>query len=148
VTVVVKTTSGAGYQTVQLNTGPGLRLTQGLAVVNPNGPPYQFSFTIPSNAVIGMHFVNALAGTRGQQPVCSPDIHIDVEPSAAVASIKVQPCSVSLGPKVGDHERLKVFGTFADGSVADITQSTQVTFTSSDPSIATVSNKKIPPPSP
>jgi hypothetical protein len=140
VTVIVTTTSGAGYQTVQLNTGPGLMLTQGLGLLNPSGPPYQFPFTIPNNAVIGMHFVNAVAGTRGQQPVRSPDIHIDVEPSAAVASIKVQPSSVSLGPKAGDHERLKVYGTFADGSVVDITQSTQITYTSIDPSIAAVNN--------
>jgi hypothetical protein len=140
VTVVVTTTSGTGYQGVLLNTGPGLMLTQGLGLLNPSGPPYRFSFTIPNNAVIGMHFVNAVAGTRGQQPVRSPNIHIDVEPSAAVASIKVQPSSVSLGPNAGDHERLKVYGTFADGSVVDITQSTQITYTSSDPSIATVSN--------
>jgi uncharacterized protein YjdB len=140
VTVVVTTTSGAGYQTVQLNTGPGLMLTQALGLLNPSGPPYQFSFTIPNNAVIGTHFVNAIAGTRGQQPVRSPDIHIDVEPSGAVASIKVQPSSISLGPKVGDHERLRTYATLGDGSVVDITQSTQITYTSSDPSIATVSD--------
>lgn len=139
VTVVVTPTSGTGYQAVVLNTDPDLMINKGLGLINPAGPPYQFSFTIPNNAVIGLHFVNAIAGTRGQRPVSSHNIHIDVEPSATITSMKIQPSSISLGPR-GDHERLRVYGTFADGSVADITQSTQITYKSSDPSIATVNS--------
>lgn len=67
----------------------------------------------------------------------APDpISIDIERPYRPTSLKIEPISVNLD--VGQRIPLQVIGTYADGSSVRLTHSTQTTFVSKSPGIATV----------
>jgi len=101
-------------------------------------PPYQFSITIPNN--IGSarkYFVGATGIASSGQSGKALRIHLDVEPSVAISSIAVHPSTISF-IRPGDAIPLSVAGTFTDGSIMDITQSSGTTYTSGDTTAVTV----------
>jgi hypothetical protein len=125
-------------------------------------PPFQFAITIPQKTRPGLHAIRVFGFPTS--PPKSPDpssfpgsfaeVSIDVEfpdpperisttPQCAVSPNK-RPhrlnCSVPVGREleIGGLSTVEVYGGYSDGSVVDLTRSTQTTFTSESPEIATV----------
>jgi Bacterial Ig-like domain (group 2)/Dockerin type I domain len=71
--------------------------------------------------------------------VFSPSITIDIEPAAASTTLNVTPTLLHF-EFAGDQTQLTASGTFADGSTLELTQSSRTTYTSSDPTVATVNS--------
>ena len=138
VTVVVMPNPGRTFTGVVLLSDPGLWLPDQLLTSS----PYQFTFTIPAKAAIGVHFLTASGGRTGQTPGKSLPLHLHVEPSLAISSIKVEPDVITFR-SAGDRIPLRVAGTFADGSVLDITKSTGTTYSSGDTTAVTVDSTGI-----
>jgi IPT/TIG domain/Bacterial Ig domain len=104
--------------------------------------PYQFSLTVPQNIAAGKYQITAIGGRQGQTFGTSNPISLDVEPAAAITSIRPEAAGIIFSHP-GDVETLKVFGTFADGSTMDITHSTGTTYTSQDTTAVTVNRTGI-----
>lgn len=133
VAVVVTPAVGATFQEVAL-------LPQGSLVTDPEviaTPPYDFSVQVPSTAPPGKYGLIALGVVAPGQPSYSTPVVLDVEPSVAISSIRIAPQSI-IFDHAGEQIPLRVVGTFADGTVMDITHSSAITYTSGSTSVATV----------
>lgn len=99
-------------------------------------PPYQFDIEIPAQITPGRYLLTALGKTNSGQLIESEPLSIDVErpdlPQKIAANFR------QLDLIVGDQVHIGVQGTYADGSVVDLSKSTQTAFTSQSPAIATV----------
>jgi hypothetical protein len=94
-------------------------------------PPYQFSITVPDPLTIraGMYRLTAIGEMPGGRPFAdSLPITIDVEPSAQVTSLSVEPQIVLLQHPT-DGMSIGVIGTFSDGTTMRIDHSTAITYT-------------------
>ena len=98
-------------------------------------PPYQFSFTVPSTITPGLDTVGAM-GTTASGPIFAVT-SIDLERSDSPQTIAVDHSQVEL--PINGQIPIAVFGTYADGSVVNLSQSTQTSYSSQNPSVATVS---------
>ena len=98
--------------------------------------PYSLSLIVPSN-VVGPRNIVALGLIAKETAVFSAPVTIDIEPSAAPTAISFGQSLVSFG-YVGEQRKLRVDATFSDGSVLDITKSTQLTFTSGNTGLVSV----------
>lgn len=101
-------------------------------------PPYQFTFTLPSNLPARTYTLTAAGTTGPGQGVRSTPVSIKVEPSANPLSLSIEPSILKLW--TGRTAPLQVIGTLGDGSKLNITESAQTTFTSTAPAVATVSS--------
>jgi hypothetical protein len=140
VAVVVAPTQGDTFSKVFLiGEHPiGMGLHQVLRV-----PPYEFAVTIPKDiSAAGKYFIRAMGVTPGEKGGISVAIHLDVEPSASISSISVEPSGFQFHT-VGSRIPLKVFGAFSDGSTIDITKSSGTTYSSGDTTAVTVSTTGI-----
>lgn len=99
--------------------------------------PYVFQVPIPSN-IIGPRKVTALGKTSDGTPISSYPITVDIETSAAIMGLSVSPRKMYF-QYAGQQLPLDVTGTFSGGGQLDITRSSKITYTSQDPSVATVS---------
>jgi hypothetical protein len=142
VTVVVTPTRGGSFSKVFLiGEDPiGREMKQVLS----GSPPYQFTVTIPKNIVSAKgYFISAMGiAVSGGQSGKSLHIHLDVEPSAAISRISVQPTAIHF-TRAGEQIPVTVTGTFADGSTMDITKSSQTTYRSGDTTGVTVKSTGI-----
>ncbi len=132
-TVIVVPTAGTAFTGVLLTSDVDLGLQDQLLTTTPS----RFSITIPAKAAIGVHTLVASGGRSGQRPAKSLPIHLDVEPSVAISKISVEPEIINFHA-VGNRIPLRVAGTFADGSIMDITKSSGTLYSSGDPTAATV----------
>jgi len=98
--------------------------------------PYSFTLTVPSNT-IGPKNIFAVGLIANETVILSPVISVDVEPSSQPTSIAFQQSVVTFG-YVGQQRKVGITATFADGSALDISQSTQVVFSSGNSSVVTV----------
>src|ERR1035437_1987583 len=103
-----------------------------------SGPPFQCSIQIPSQIVLGTYALTALGlDTTGAETDSAPII-VDVERSDAPVNVTTDIPSIGhlyVGGKTG----LRVIGTYSDGSIFEMTKSTQTTYVSQSPTIVTVS---------
>lgn len=112
---------------------------------NPIGPsaagtsvPASFSLTIPTNVAALRNYMLTAVGTMpAGQFVESPTILIDVERTDMPTALSPQIAGITL-KAMGEQFPIILFGIFSDGSVLDTTESTYVTYSSANPSIATV----------
>ncbi|HXP68384.1 MAG TPA: hypothetical protein VOA88_03795 [Candidatus Dormibacteraeota bacterium] len=135
VTVIVTPTQGGSFSKVFLVAEHPIGIGANQVLTD---PPYQFSITIPNN--IGSarkYFVGATSIASSGQSGKALRIHLDVEPSVAISSIAVHPSTIRF-IRPGDAIPLSVAGTFTDGSIMDITQSSGTTYTSGDTTAVTV----------
>jgi hypothetical protein len=95
-----------------------------------------FSVTIP-NDVLGQKTVTAFGMTGPETGQFSPSITIDIETEAVLTALRVSPTMI-LFEAPEDQLPLTVTGFFADGSALDITHSSLTTYSSNDPTIASV----------
>ena len=98
--------------------------------------PAQFSFPIPLNTTPRKYVLSAEATTAsGQQG--SASILIDVERPDLPLGI-FTPLPQIVFEAQGEDAPIKIQGRFADDAVLDVTESSKVVYSSSDPAIATV----------
>ena len=101
-----------------------------------SAPPYEFSIEIPSGISLRRYTLTAEGTVGPGQGADSDPISIDIERSDTPDSVTVSPSLLILRP--GDPGFLFVDATYADGTTPDVTQSTQITYVSDTPAVATV----------
>ncbi len=131
-------------QTITVNVSPSGSLAD-VTIVSPLGisaslsaPPYQFSLQIPTNVPPGQYTLTAIGMITVGQLVNSPRITITVQRTDSPVSLRVQPSVIRLN--IGSNAYLQVWGTYAGGATAYLTQAPGTTFVSNNPAIATVNN--------
>jgi hypothetical protein len=98
--------------------------------------PYSFTLTVPSQT-IGPKNLFAVGLIANETVIPSPLISIDVEPSSQPTGIFFQQDLVTFGYE-GQQRRIGLTATLGDGSTLDISQSTQLSFSSNNPSVVSV----------
>jgi Bacterial Ig-like domain (group 3)/Dockerin type I domain/Bacterial Ig-like domain (group 2) len=98
--------------------------------------PYSMSLVVPAD-VIGPKNLFAVGVIASNTAIFSPMITVDIEPSIAPASLTFDQSLVAFG-YVGQQQKVGVTATFSDGSVLDLSKSTKLSFTSSNPSVVSV----------
>lgn len=99
--------------------------------------PAQFSLTIPTDINCGPHALTVVGVTTSGQNVGSTPIQVDVERPDMPTALNPQIPSLSF-KALGEQFPLVMLATFSDGSVLDVTESSNVTYSSSNTSVATV----------
>jgi hypothetical protein len=102
-----------------------------------NSLPAQLSMNVPEDVALRQYGLTATGGTSYGQILYSNQVTIDVERPDLPTSLRAEPDSIFFSDQSGD-EPLTVYGIFSDGSHPEVTQSSKVTFASSNPAIATV----------
>jgi hypothetical protein len=123
----------------------GLSLSQVMLIgEDPIGPssiatsvPAQFSISIPSGITCRPYYLTALGATSSGQGEESPTILLDVERSDLPTSLSVPLSSIALAAQ-GEDFPAQILGTFSDGSVLDVTESSYVSYVSSNSVVAYV----------
>ncbi len=104
--------------------------------------PFQFSFTIPANIACRSYALTANAATASGQRAESDTILVDVERPDMPVSLSTLLPGVSF-EVIGEKSPIIVLATFSDGSVLDVTRSTNITYLPSDKTIVTVDTNGI-----
>lgn len=99
--------------------------------------PAQFSLTIPTDINCGPHALTAVGATTSGQNVGSTPIQIDVERPDMPTAVNPQIPALTF-KAVGAQFPLVLLATFSDGSILDVTESSNVTYSSANTSVATV----------
>ena len=97
----------------------------------------QFTLTLPTTIPPGLYNLTAV-GTNASGDVESAPVAIDVEPQY-LGGISIVPTVLTLN-SVDDQYPLRVIGTYSNGTTLDVTQSTQLSYSSYNTQIATVSS--------
>jgi hypothetical protein len=100
------------------------------------GHPLQFLLTIPTAIQPGTYRVTAVGRTSGAA-VESKGLALDVERPDEPTRIWAEPSIIQF-THLGDQIPLRVLGAFADGSQAELTRSSNTTFASADPRVASI----------
>jgi hypothetical protein len=103
-----------------------------------SGVPAQFTLNVPADIACGRYLVSAEGATAAGQYVSSAIVTIDVERPDMPTSIRDTALSIGFEAP-GASLPISLLGSFADGTVLDVTRSTHVVYESSDPAVATVS---------
>ncbi len=134
VTMEVKVNPMAGITTVSVG-GPEELPIVGLAF----SPPYRFTFTIPEDMPLQRHIFTAGGDTEEDGEIADDSITLDVEKPNPITSLKTN-LHIIYMVQPNEPHTLMVMGTFDDGSKADLTESTRITYTSDNPEVATVNS--------
>jgi hypothetical protein len=116
----------------------GLIGTGGIGIVNAmaTAAPAQFSVAIPADMACRTHTLTARGRTTAGQDA-SAEVDIDVEKPDVPWSLSALLRQIIFDAQ-GDSYSIGLLGTFADGSVLDVTESSNVTYSSSNAGVATV----------
>lgn len=137
--------------TVVVTPAPGVSFADGISVrgagpIGDSGPlvnsPFEFSLTVPSDAPSGRYEITALSSPGSACPMTSPSITLGVERSDTPTVISSESAEMRL-ESVGQQLPLRITGTFADGTTTDLTRSSNMTYRSTDPTVATVDESGI-----
>jgi hypothetical protein len=131
-TVVVDVSASGGSVNGVMIVAPGT--VSGNAILD--SPPYEFAFTIPLQVTPGLTVIGALGFTTSG-PITT-EIQVDIERSDSPQTVSTNTSQLELS--VGDGVPIQVFGAYADGTFLRLTRSTQTTYLSQNPSIASVSS--------
>lgn len=99
--------------------------------------PATLSLSIPASIACGKFMVTAIGAMASGQAAQSPTILIDVERADMPTAINPQIPQLSF-KALGEQFPLVLLGTFSDGSVLDVTESSYVTYSSGNTAVATV----------
>jgi hypothetical protein len=99
--------------------------------------PAQFSMPVPTGIACRRYMLTAVGATASGQSAQSPTILIDVERPDMPVSLSTLLPGVSF-EVIGEKSPMIVLATFSDGSILDVTRSSNITYSSSDATIATV----------
>ena len=106
--------------------------------------PYQFNLTLPDGIAPGRYALTAVGGTglgQGIGAVSNP-IYLQVEPSLAIATLRVSPTPLFLN-FAGQTARLQIYGITSSNGLISLENSSRLTITSQNPSIAVFSNGEV-----
>src|SRR5258706_11885769 len=103
--------------------------------------PASFSILIPQGTRPGKYMLTAWGTTTANQLQAS-SITVDVERTDLPTSLTTNKTQISLRSE-GQPLPLRISGKFADGSVVDVTASSNLAYTSSNTSVATVNNNGV-----
>jgi hypothetical protein len=96
---------------------------------------------ISKDAACRRHPLTAMGNTRAGQPIVSNPIEIDVERSDMPISIAdINQMSHLSATERGTSMPMVIIAKFGDGSACDVSESSRMTYTSSDPQVAAVSD--------
>jgi regulation of enolase protein 1 (concanavalin A-like superfamily) len=131
--------------TVSVTSPSGLAFTQvgligedplGLSTLN-TSVPAQFSIAIPSGMSCRLYALTAGGAMASGENVLSAPIELDVERPDPPTSLSAPLASLTLGAQ-GEQEPVQVLATFSDGSILDVTESSYMSYASSNQNVATV----------
>ncbi|MFQ5656767.1 MAG: Ig-like domain-containing protein [Candidatus Methylomirabilales bacterium] len=125
-TVTVEPTPGTSVQFVDI-------LIPRLAADLKERPPFVFTVTIPVDARLGPHRLRTAARDQMNR-LLEAFITLRIETATPVTSIQVTHAPV----RIATDRRISVFGDFADDVTRKISRSGEITYTPSDPQVATV----------
>jgi Dockerin type I domain len=112
----------------------------GVTPIQPvTGPTMSFTLTVPGNTPPGSYLITAAGPNAAGALVSSTSISVVVERADLPTKLSVHPAMV-IFRYAGETLPFSVFATFADGSMADVTQSTHLSATTEDSAFATVKN--------
>ena len=109
----------------------------GLSGTTETSLPADFSFTVPATAACRRYLFSAMGVTSAGQRVTAEPILIDVEPPDVPRMLSTQMREIYFRV-TGDISPITLTGTFPDGKVLKLTESSRVTYATSNPSVATV----------
>jgi hypothetical protein len=107
-----------------------------------DSPPYEFTLTIPLDATPGEYQIGASGVISEGTGVNATPVVIRVEKLEGLLKLDVQPAFVFLR-FVGEQKRLDVNGTYSDGKTLGLTFSAGTTYSSDDPTIASVDSRGV-----
>ena len=117
-----------------------------IAILGLGGPtsantsaPATFSLTIPSNTQPGRYGLTAVGRPTVGKAVFSKSIDITVERPDEPVSLTADPPAYHF--RQGDFDYLRISGTFSDGATLNVTESTYLSFSTSNPSVVSVNAK-------
>jgi hypothetical protein len=99
--------------------------------------PSQFTLSIPVNLTPRKYLLTAWGVSSAAQVVQSSPIMIDVERPDAPTQVSAEPRAIKFESQ-GEQLPIRIWGTFTDGSYVDLTESSNVSYMSSNPLVATV----------
>jgi hypothetical protein len=99
--------------------------------------PAMFSFTIPTDLACREYALTALGITASGQTVESNPLTIDIERPDLPVSISVQTQNIIFS-NPGETSPILLLATFSDGSILDVTESSNVAYSSTNTSVAVV----------
>lgn len=100
-------------------------------------PPYQFQMQIPPDTVPGSYSLRAVGVTPAGDAIDSEPISLSIEWPGTPQSL-VPELGTLRFDYVDGSEALIVYGVFPDGSKVDLTRSTLTSYSTDNPSVATV----------
>jgi hypothetical protein len=104
--------------------------------------PAQFPMLIPQSTRPGKYLLTAWGTTTANQVQPSAAITVDVESADLPTSLTANKTRISFDSQ-GERVPLRISGRFADGSVVDLTVSSNLAYTSSNTSVATVNSNGV-----
>jgi hypothetical protein len=102
-----------------------------------NRVPARFSILVPRDAVPHVYHLSAVGVTLDERTVWSAPTSIDVERPDLPASLTAEPPALFL-ESFEVNTQIAVVGTYTDGTALDVSQSSYVTFSTSNPDIVSV----------
>ena len=102
--------------------------------------PARFAIKIPKDISPGSYTVSAMAGLAGRDgELVIAVIEVDIERREMPRAITAQePWRQASFEKKGETRQIQLLGDFGNGDVVDVTESSRVTFESSDTAVAIV----------
>lgn len=107
-----------------------------------NSVPAQLSLVVPQKIALGKYFLTAWGATAGGEVLGSSPLNIDVERADLPNRLTFEQRTVIFVSQ-GEQRPLRVRGTFSDRGYFDVTRSSNLAFSSSNTSIATVDRNGI-----
>jgi hypothetical protein len=102
-----------------------------------SGPPLQTLVTIPQNTTPGRYLLTASGVMRQGQGAESDPITLLVERAEIPVGLSADPLKLVFDAQ-GEQMTLRIVATFSDGSTVDVTRSPNMTYNSTNSSVATV----------
>jgi hypothetical protein len=99
--------------------------------------PAQFTISIPANIICGKYMLTAYGTTSSGQDVESATILIDVERPDLPTSLSALLQRLTFRSP-GEQSPIVILGTFSDGSILEVTRSSNSNYTSSNSGVVTV----------
>src|SRR5215813_992045 len=132
VTVAVSSPNGASFSAVTVQGQDPLGgSTVGTTL------PAQFVVSVPTDIASRLYMLTAQGITSGNDFVESRAISLDVERSTPATSLSSQFSSFTMEAQ-GQTASVMLLATFSDGSIAEVTESSRITYQSTQPAVANV----------
>ena len=100
-------------------------------------PPYRFKIVIPQKIDSGPYGLSAVGTTISKVMAADDTVIVDVERAESPVNLRAQDFP-DIRMHVGNVAFSAILGLFGDGTTAKVTDSTFTTFSSENPSVATV----------